>query len=285
MKSFPVVSVFREAWRLTIRHRFLWFLGILAGAGQGFGLNLELGRQLDRRLSYEYWQGKLVTVGPEIMGWLWIILVAILALWLFSLAAEAGMMKSVMAMTANREARFFLGMREGRVYVWPFVKLTVLLAFLTISVGLLIGIPAAFLVSSASVLQIFTGSVGLLVVFLFGLLVGFLFPWITRYLVLRNHSVGASVESAFRLLRRNLWTLVSIGAFGVLWQMVVGLAIIFILLPFTIAAVAAAKLGSLPIFLLTLVILLVVGLPLFGLFTALKNAYYTLAFEKIVHES
>lgn len=279
------IKVLRDAWELVRVSRALWWVGVLAGLGQGYGMNAQLAYRLDSE-DVVFLQQTIQRLTPTDSLLLLISILFLLVLWVFSVVAEAGLMKSVLARKDGHQVSFRSTLAEGRPNLWPLVKLNVVIAFFSFFFILTIGLPAA-LATSTSTTGLITGSIGIVLILIYGIMIALLYPWMTRFVVLRNHAVGEAIRSAWRLFRLRPGLLFKLGIGGLLVQVfgavLLALILIILLVPlFIVEALifrSSPELTSWPV----LSGLLVVGLLSVGILTAFKNAYYTLAFDRVGH--
>ena len=129
------------------------------------------------------------------------------------------------------------------------------------------------------------GAVGVLLILVYGVLLALLYPWMTRFVVLGRQSPIPAIRSAWQLLKTNTGLLIRLGLGGLLIQLVgvlaIGLATIVILIPLLVLGIIAFR--SDPVLVLWPILVGVVAVAIFlaGILTALKNAYYTLAYQKL----
>ena len=276
-------TLFRDAWALVSHSRALWWLGVVAGLGQGYGMNPQVTYQLD--------QGKVraleTTISRSSPALTLIMLIAVLlliAVWVVSMMAEAGLMRSVREKQEEKSTSFRSGLALGRPALWPLIKLNIVVAVFSFFLVLLVGIPAVVVLATNS-LGMVAGAVGVLLILVYGVLLALLYPWMTRFVVLGRQSPIPAIRSAWQLLKTNTGLLIRLGLGGLLIQLVgvliIGLATIVILIPLLVLGIIAFR--SDPVLVLWPILVGVVAVAIFlaGILTALKNAYYTLAYQKL----
>lgn len=299
-------DLIRDAIRITLRNRYLWFFGFFVGLGSGGGGGGGGGGDFDEQGSAEIASVAAVQQGafdnaPLIAGLVLVGLLIFLAFFALYVVSQGGLTESVAAVDRGEERRFSSTWRAGARNFWR-VLLQILL-FLGIVLGLLlaVGIPVALLVVGAFA----TDSIALRVVaVIFAVLaavallvVVFVFVAITRQfarreLVLRGASVLGSVGSGYRLFRGNLGRSVLVWLIQLGLMLAAGIALLIALvivglllfLPtillavaqYTTAAIAAGVVAG-----LILLPLLVVAIAILGTF---NHSYWTLAYLRLTSE-
>jgi hypothetical protein len=300
-------DLIRDAIRLTLRNRYLWFFGFFVGLGSGGGGGGGGGGgDFDQQGSAEIASVSAVQQGPFdnallIVGLVLVGLLILLAFFALYVISQGGLTESVAAIDRGEERRFSSTWRAGARNFWR-VLLQILL-FLGIVLGLLlaVGIPVALLVAGAfatdsiamrAVAVVFAVLVAialLVVVFVF---VATVRQFARRELVLRGASVLGSVGSGYRLFRANLGSSVLVWLIQLGLMLAAGIALLIALvivglllfLPtillavaqYTTAAIAAGVVAG-----LILLPLLIVALAILGTF---NHSYWTLAYLRLTSE-
>jgi hypothetical protein len=300
-------DLIRDAIRITLRNRYLWFFGFFVGLGSGGGGGGGGGGgDFDEQGSAEIASVSAVQQGPFdnallIVGLVLVGLLILLAFFALYVVSQGGLTESVAAIDRGEERRFSSTWRAGARNFWR-VLLQILL-FLGIVLGLLlaVGIPVALLVAGAfatgstalrAVAVIFAVLVAVVVLVIVFVLVAIVRQFARRELVVRGASVLGSVGSGYRLFRRNLgrsvlvW-LIQLGLMlGAGIALLIALVIVGLLLflptillavaQYTTAAIAAGVVAG-----LILLPLLIVALAILGTF---NHSYWTLAYLRLTSE-
>ena len=300
-------DLIRDAIRITLRNRYLWFFGFFVGLGSGGGGGGGGGGgDFDEQGSAEIASVSAVQQGPFdnallIVGLVLVGLLILLAFFALYVVSQGGLTESVAAIDRGEERRFSSTWRAGARNFWR-VLLQILL-FLGLVLGLLlaVGIPVALLVAGAfatdsiamrAVAVVFAVLVAialLVVVFVF---VATVRQFARRELVLRGASVLGSVGSGYRLFRANLGSSVLVWLIQLGLMLAAGIALLIALvivglllfLPtillavaqYTTAAIAAGVVAG-----LILLPLLIVALAILGTF---NHSYWTLAYLRLTSE-
>ena len=304
-------DLIRDAFRITLRNRFLWFFGFFAGGtGSNFIGNVPSGGSNfdDFQRSGAGASGLTAQVGQGLSNTVLIlgIVVAVVLLALFFIIlviiSQGALADSVAAIDRGEGRRFGSAFSSGAGNFWR--VLGYYIVFFLVGLGLLvvIGIPVAILIGGTFAVTESTGArisvaviVGILAVLL--LIVVFIplsiiGQYALREIVVRRERVVGSVGSGYSLFRRN------IGRSLLLWLIQIGLSIgigiafllLLLIVGFVLAlpAIALAATGSstgvwiaagVPAGLIVFVLFLVGS----GAIGAYFHAYWTLAYLRLTN--
>ena len=305
-------DIIRDAFRITLRNRYLWFSGFFAGGGTGFNYsgNLPSG---GGNFNPDNWQrsgaslsGLTSQVGQGVLGNVAlvvgiVVVVLLLALLFIFLAilSQGALADSVAAIDRGEGRRFGSTFASGMGNFWRVLGYIVVFFLVALGLLLVIGIPVALLIGGTFVA---TQSVGIrvLVAVVVGLVAILLFivvfvslsiigQYALREIVVRGERVLGSVGSGYGLFRRN------IGRSLLLWLIHLGLSI-GIGIAFILVALIFALVLALPAIGLFVAgystggwiaggIALLIFIPLFlvatGAIGTFSHAYWTLAYLRL----
>ncbi len=228
-----------------------------------------------------HWQVALVLV---------VVLIAIgIVLFLISLVAKAGLIKSVNLISQKKEVNFKSGWQSGKKYLGKLFLLSILFFAATFAVVIVLALPVAYLVATKS----WAGAVlvGILAIAIFIPLI-FIFSFTKTYaefyIVLGNLRLRSAIETGYDLLLKNLGSsiifallLIAIGIVaGIILLPVAGIAVL-ILVPagavfYYLNKIAFGIYIALAVFLFLTAILLVSSI-----FQTYRTTAWTLFFRKI----
>lgn len=247
-KQIPFIEILKEAGRIVWRNRFLLWFGLLMALGSPGSLNVNIDEK-DFGGKGEYvtnffethWQIALIIVA--------VLFVVGIILFLISLVAKAGLVRSVNLISRNKEAGFRDGWSSGKKYLGKLFKLALLFFLATFVIVIVLAIPVIFLVVAKS--WVSAVLVGLLAV---AILIPLLFVFaLTKvyaefYIILSDLRVRSAIEAGYNLLLKNI-----------------GNSIIFSLLLVAVSIAAAVIL--LPVAGIALVVLVPTGIAFYYLNT------------------
>lgn len=296
-------GVIKKAYYLSIKHKFLWIFGVLAGGYGGFQSYNSFGSGMNLSGDSTAWSGnfdKLLTSDNLTNFWLnyagiiigILVFFGIFAVLMFviNIISQGALIGSTEKLSKGEKADFRIGFRIGWHNFWRVwgVGITFLLMILASLIVLVV--PVTVLVTAGSyVLAIVLGLLLLIVCLAFWLVMGIISPYSIRFAVLeRKYSVFECIREALHLFQKNwgevlivylLLMAAGIG-FGVLLFlaiMIVGGLLLAIGLGFYLASPIAAAIYG-----------LIVGLVMFFgiiIVTGAYNSFYsnviTLAYLKL----
>ncbi len=300
-----------DAFRITLRNRYLWFFGFFAGgAGSNFAGNIpsqagnfnpdnfkQSGTDLSG-LTAQLGQGVLGNV-VLVLGIVLIVLLIVLFFILMAIISQGALAESVAAIDRGEGQRFGSAFGSGMRNFWRVLGYYVV--FFLVAIGLLVltGIPVAILIGGTFATTQSTGvrvSVAVIVGILAILLLIVVFiplsiiaQYALREIVVRRERVLGSVGSGYGIFRRNLgrslllWLIqiglsIGIGIAFILVILIVG-AILFI--PTIALAVAGYSTAAIIAGVIAGLILLPLLLVLAGAIGTFSHAYWTLAYLRL----
>ena len=299
----------RDAFRITLRNRYLWFFGFFAGGtGTNFVGNVPFGggnfnfddfqRSDLSGLTAQVGQGLSETV--LILGIVVVVLLIALIFIILAIISQGALADSVAAIDRGQGRRFGSAFALGMGNFWR--VLGYYIVFFLVALGLLvvIGIPVALLIGGTFAATQSTGvrvSIAVVVGILAVLLLIVVFiplsiigQYALRDIVVRRERVLGSIESGYTLFRHNigrsllLWLIqlglsIGIGIAFILLLLIVGLILALPAIALAVTGystgvwIAAVVPAGLIVFLLFLVATGAIG--------TFSHAYWTLAYLRL----
>jgi hypothetical protein len=304
-------DLIRDAFRITLRNRYLWFFGFFAGGtGTNFVGNVPSGggnfnfddfRRSGAGLTAQVGQGLSETV--LILGIVVVVLLIALFFIILAIISQGALADSVAAIDRGEGRRFGSAFSSGTGNFWRVLGYYVVFFLIALGLLMVIAIPVALLIGGTFAATQSTGArvsvavvVGILAVLL--LIVVFIplsiiGQYALRDIVVRRERVLGSVGSGYGLFRHNigrsllLWLIqlglsIGIGIAFILLLLIVGLilalpAIALAVAGYTTAAIIAAVIAGL--------ILLPILLVATGAIGTFSHAYWTLAYLRLTLET
>jgi hypothetical protein len=297
-----------DAFRITLRNRFLWFFGFFAG-GTGLNYSGNVPSQIGNFNSNDFQSsstslsamqlGQGIGSAALIVGIVIVVLILVLFFIIMSIISQGALADSVAAIDRGEGRRFGSAFRSGVGNFWR--VLGYIIVFFLIGIGLLlvIGIPVALLIGGTFAV---TGSVGarITVAVVVGILAVLLLivifvpltiiaQYALREVVVSRERVLGSVGSGYGLFRRNigrsllLWLIhlglsIGIGIAFILVLLIVGLVLA---IPAIVLAVAGYTTAAIIAGVIALVILIPLLLVATGAIGTFSHAYWTLAYLRL----
>jgi len=303
-------DIIRDAFRITLRNRYLWFFGFFAGGtgtnfvgrvpSGGGNFNFDDFQRSGAGLSgltAQVGQGLSETV--LIFGVVVVVLLIALFFIILAIISQGALADSVAALDRGQVRRFGSAFSSGTGNFWRVLGYFVV--FFLVGLGLLvvIGIPVALLIggtfaATQSVVArvavaLIVGIPAILLLIAVFISLSIIGQYALRDIVVRRERVLGSVGSGYSLYRRNLgrslllWLIhlglsIGIGIAFILLLLIVGLvlalpAIVLAVAGYTTAAIIAGVIAG-----LILLPLLLVATGAIGTFS---HAYWTLAYLRL----
>ena len=302
-------DLIRDAFRITLHNRFLWFFGFFAGGtGTNFVGNVPSGGGNfnfdDFQRSSSDISGLTAQVGQglsETVLILGIVVVLIIALFFIVLAiiSQGALADSVAAIDRGQGRRFGSAFTSGMGNFWRVLGYYVVFFLIALGLLMVIGIPVALLIGGTFAATQSTGArvsvavvVGILAVLL--LIVVFIplsiiGQYALRDIVVRRERVLGSVGSGYGLFRHNigrsllLWLIqlgisIGIGIAFILLLLIVGLILALPAFGFFVAGYSTGVwIAGVPAVLIWILLFLVAA----GAIGTFSHAYWTLAYLRL----
>jgi hypothetical protein len=303
-------DLIRDAFRITLHNRFLWFFGFFAGGtGTNFVGNVPSGGGNfnfdDFQRSSSDISGLTAQVGQGlsetvvILGIVLVVLLIALFFIILAIISQGALADSVAAIDRGEGRRFGSAFTSGMGNFWRVLGYYVVFFLIALGLLMVIGIPVALLIGGTFAATQSTGvrvSVAVVVGILAVLLLIVVFiplsiigQYALRDIVVRRERVLGSVGSGYGLFRHNigrsllLWLIqlgisIGIGIAFILLLLIVGLilalpAIALAVAGYTTAAIIAGVIAG-----LILLPLLLVATGAIGTFS---HAFWTLAYLRL----
>jgi hypothetical protein len=281
-----------RAFHITLRHRFLWLLGILAGGG-GFNFRYSYGGHEDQ-------SGRIYPTDP-VAEWvsahlpLVILLgVALFLIFVFfvvlSIIAKGGLIASVADIEKQHPVSFVSAMDAGYHAFWRVLGVDILLGLAILSAIACAAVPVVALVLTKHYLTAVLLGVSLLLPLIAAFIyLGLLLIYAERLAVIAPAGVIASLTGAHRILFGFRGPVLLVWLIAIALGMGISLAtflvILIIALPHIAAGIAVyATLGLIPTLIYAAVpalILFAIMLLLTGIANTFKASYWTLAYLQL----
>jgi hypothetical protein len=303
-------DLIRDAFRITLHNRYLWFFGIFAGGtGTNFVGNVPSGGGNfnfdDFRRSGAGLSGLTAQVGQGlsetvvILGIVVVVLLIALFFIILAIISQGALADSVAALDRGEGRRFGSAFTSGMGNFWRVLGYYVVFFLIALGLLMVIAIPVALLIGGTFAATQSTGvrvSVAVVVGILAVLLLIVVFiplsivgQYALRDIVVRRERVLGSVGSGYGLFRHNigrsllLWLIqlglsIGIGIAFLLLLLIVGL---ILALPALVLAVAGSSAGvwiaGVPAALIWFLLFLVVA----GAIGTFSHAYWTLSYLRL----
>jgi hypothetical protein len=297
-----------DAFRITLRNRYLWFFGFFAGGSTSFNVpNIPTGSgtfdsddfQSSSSMLSAIQVGQGLGTGVLIAGLVIVVLIIALFFIFMSLVSQGALADSVAAIDRGDRRGFGRAFRSGMGNFWRVLGYYVVFILIAIGLLLVIGIPVALVIGgtfaatqsvgariTVSVVVGLLAVLALIVVFVPLSIIG---QYALREIVVRRERVLSSVGSGYGIFRRNIGRslLILLIQFGIsigiaiaffLALLIVGLVLFIPTIALAVAGYSTAAIIAGVIAGVILVPLLLVATGAIGTFS---HAYWTLAYLRV----
>jgi len=287
-KQIPFIEILKQAARIVWQNRFLLWFGFLMALGAPGSFNMG-GSNNDFGAKGEAAKNFLETHWQIVLVFAFVFFVIGIILFLLSLVAKAGLVRSVNLIAQNKTTNFKEGWGSGKKYLKKLLGIFILFFLATFIVVVVLAVPVIYLVIAKSWASAVL--VGLLAIAIFlPLIVIFSLTKIFAdfYVILSGLRVRSAIEAGYNLLLKNIGNSIIFG----LLLLAVSLAAGIVLIPVAgIALVILVPAGFLFYYLnkiifavfLAFAIILFLAVILFvaSIFQAYKTTAWTLFFREI----
>lgn len=233
LESIPYLDIFKRAWEITWKNRFLWWFGLFISLTGGSGLRLP--NWSDKKPSpisqdkiAEFFLANLYWIIPLAL----FLLVILIVLIILSLIGRGALIKSIQKITQSEPADFGAGFREGRKYMGKIFLVNLCIGLLILSFVVVGIIPSIFLLASKAiaagvVLLILT----ILVLIPLAITASLSGGYAHIYVVSGELNVWDAIENGYNLFRNNVWPSIIMALLFIPVNMAVFFAIILLVIP------------------------------------------------------
>jgi hypothetical protein len=286
-KKIPYIEILKQAGRIVWQNRFLLWFGLLMALGSpgsfNVGNNNDFGSQGEAAKNFFALHWGIV------LALVIIVFVIGIILFLISLIAKAGLVKSVNVVAQNKETNFKAGWKSGKKYFGKLFKLGLLFLFAIFAIVIILAVPVIYLVAikfwiGAILVGIFAIAIFIPIIFIFSLTK----IYAEFYIILSDLRIRSAIEAGYGLLVKNignsiifalLLVAVSIVA-GIVLLPIAGIALV-ILIPTGVAFYYLSKIAFAIFFGLAILLFLAAILFVSAIFQTYKTAAWTLFFQEI----
>lgn len=286
-KDFPYLEILKKSAAIVWQNKFLWWFGLLIALGSPGSFNFSgSDNQMEKSGQFvdtikNHWQIVIIAA--------FIIFIIGIVLYLLSLVAKAGLIKSVYKINLGKKTSFKENWKEGRKYLGKLFLLGLLMGIVIIVVLLVLATPAVYLFIIKSWI-----SAVMLTLLAIAIFIPLAFVIATTailaeyYIVLSDLKVWSAIETGYDLLTKNIskniiFSLLMLAAgmaFGLLFLPLIVLALA-IGAPTGILLYSLSKLAFGVFIAIAILVSLAVVLFLASVFISWKKTAWTLFFQEI----
>ena len=288
-KKIPYIEILKQAGRIVWHNRFLLWFGLLMALGSPGSFNINTGNNNDFGAPGEAAKNFFALHWGIVLALVIILFVIGIILFLISLVAKAGLVKSVNLVGQSKKTDFKTGWQSGKKYLGKLFKLAVLFFLAILVVVIVLAIPVIYLAAA----KFWFGAilVGMLAIAIFIPLI-FIFAltkiYAEFYIVLSDLRLRSAIEAGYNLLLKNIGRSIVFGLLliavsivaGIVLLPIVGIALV-ILIPTGVAFYYLSKIAFAVFLGIAILLFLAAILFVSAIFQTYKTAAWTLFFQEI----
>lgn len=250
-------NIFKKAWEITWRNRYLWWFGLLIALGGG-GFNFNYGLNNGEWKKDEKTFRVLSDFFQQFSGWIIagasLIFIFIIILAVIRIISRAGLISSIDNIQNNRKSSFKAGFKKGINCFWKIFLSSLVVNLFVLGVFLILLLPAVYLFLIKSfILGTITSACAIFIFIPIVILACFIRKYSHFYIVISELSVMSALDSAYRLFKKNIYSSAV-------------MALLFLPIGIILAAAMLALFFSLGLFLLAIGMLFYAAFSKIGVF-------------------
>lgn len=207
------IKILKDSYQITIKHRYLWLLGIFAG-GTAFSGGWNTSSFSSSSFSEDY-QNLFSGSGfswETVWANYWGLIVAAIGLmmlfglfWMvFSVICQGGLLDSVRSIEQGKKNNFRLGLIFGWHKFWRIFAVGLILGlFVLLSIAILVVPIVLFAMAKIYVLAVIYGLLVFFLALAFWLYIGLMQPYILRLAVLSDMGAWEAITSSYQFFKKN----------------------------------------------------------------------------------
>jgi len=204
-KSVPYIEILKQAGRVVWQNRFLFWFGLLMAIGSPGSFNINTGNNNDFGAPGEAAKNFFETHWGIVLALVIILFIIGIILFLISLIAKAGLVKSVNLVAQNKKTNFKTGWKSGKIYIGKLFKLAILFFLATFAVIVILAVPVIYLIAikfwfGAILVGIFAIAIFIPLIFIFALTK----IYAEFYIILSDLRIRSAIETGYGLLVKNI---------------------------------------------------------------------------------
>jgi len=202
-------SIIKKAYEITIKHKFLWIFGILAGGYGGLrSFNISLPNytigdgEFDKAFNSFDWTNFWVNWGGLILGLMVCLGIFAIIMFVLNIISQGALVGAVNKLSKNEKSDFHDGFRTGTHQFWRILGMS-LIYFLMVLASIIV-LAGPIIIAIISKIYAFAIIWGILLFFVclaFWTLVGLIYPYSLRLIVLEKYGIWQSIRESLHFFR------------------------------------------------------------------------------------
>lgn len=262
-------EIFKKAWQITWNRKYLWWLGLFAGSGMGFGFNFP--SDFSDKTTSNGWRDHVAAFAENhlslIIGIVLLVILFFVSLELFKIFAYCGLIKSLLGTDNRKIENFWNALREGKSFFARILSIRIMFAFLVLALVIILALPAIFLFSAhAYWLGGITALMALLIFFPALIAISFTSQYGIFYVIGSDLPIRYALEQGYKIFVKNIGSSIIMSLLFFPVNILAGLVII---IPVMILAIVLVFFGFMFYWMFSTLGLWIIGIPAVIIFIAL----------------
>lgn len=247
ISDIPFMEILKHSFRIAWKNKFLWWFGLFIALGTPGSLNMNFpsGGNSSKDITNESLENFLQSAKDFLHQYLvWIIFAGVvaflifLAIYVLGKISRGALIKSLEKILQEKPAGFKLGFSEGKKYFWKILGLDLLIGIFLFCIVLAVVAPSIILFAVkayiAGALLLFPA---IIIIIVLAILASYIKNYGHLYIVLANLPIWHSIESAYALFRKNIWTSILMSLINFAVSIIVGLPFVVLLFVFVLMGI------------------------------------------------
>lgn len=293
------IGILKKSYQISIKNKFLWIFGILAGGYggfQGFGGSFNSFNsggtdrgKIDKVINSFDFNTFWSHYAGLVIGLIVFFVVLGIIFTIIGIIFQGALIGSVAKIDADEKANFKTGWRIGWHHFWRIFALGLIYGLIVfISLTILIVPTIIFVLIHLVPLAVIWGILIFLICLFLWIILGIISPYSLRFLVIKDSGIVESIREAWRLLRHNFGHIIVMYLLLMVVGMVVGvgllIAIVVILGIFALIGLGLWLLSPIPAIIFAVIagICFFVAVAIFsGFYNTLTSSVITLTYRNL----
>jgi len=203
------LAIIKKAYQITLKNKFLWIFGILAG-GYGGLRTFNVGSPNYQTSSEDFskafpafdWASFWANYGGLILTLLVILAILAIIMFILNVISQGALVGSVDKLSEGQKSNFKDGFRTGAHQFWRILGMSIIyLLMILASLIVLVGPIVISVINKLYIIAVIWGGLLFFVCLAFWILVGLIYPYSLRVIVLKTYGVWESIRDSLHFFR------------------------------------------------------------------------------------
>ncbi|MFA5188112.1 MAG: hypothetical protein WC460_01975 [Patescibacteria group bacterium] len=306
-------DIFKNAWRITLRHKILWFFGLFASFLSFESIFEIIGNQIQQTQNLNnFWQTITNTFAQQMQAlnqniffldkisqdpsayfiFTLALLLIIFFLWLV-FSAQIYIIKYAVLVYKNKKVKPAAIFRQSQAYFWKVFGINILSKLLIYAGFVILSLPLLYLIINQQITSLIIADILFLLLYIISaIIISFLTAYAVNFIILRDLHIFQAISAAWDLFASNIIISFEIAAVLFLLKIasfIIALCIfVLVLIPLFIIYLIAVASGSVIGLVMSLTLIILALLIIYFLSAAIFTVFYlsswAIAFTRLSEE-